>query len=278
MYPRFIGSRQKHFFSYSNLPKKCKNESRLLHILHHSSCQHTGIFKYEREAAIRDLYAHIPTFAMTPRSPNAFKYRNPSSNPWFSLGNALEQMRQALLSQKNTSNVEKGARLYGRHTEWSKAALYPMPTVLSDFLWNTLIIPIFSENFLCKSCLLYSYHRWLFYVDVSSTFEFWFHHHQHKEMDRVFYWWEIGSFFRPYFMRKTQKTISTSIFVVFSSHPGRYAPRITHERIEEEHIQFRNFCAASRQSKPISEADGFDILAVTCRQKPNNPPSIKIQN
>ena len=168
-----------------NLPKKWhkETESRLLtQMLTSSSLPAVQNFlkSYPSvEAAIHDLYTHTQPLLSTHESLMHLHIRQPlPSNPWFSLGNALEQLYFDLLSSKKEyeQRQKKAHEIYMNGIqEWYQNTLYPdadgsLRISFGTLLSNPNLFPR-TSYFAKEAALLYSYHRWLpfFTSDTDAT-------------------------------------------------------------------------------------------------------------
>lgn len=160
-----------------------ESESRLLsHMLHSSSLPAVQEFlaAYPSvEDAILDLYAHTEPLLSTKQSLLHLNVRQPlPSNPWFSLGNQLEQLSLDLTSlKKEYDTLQKNA--HKKYLEgiqkWSAERLYPdangsLRISFGTLLSNANLFPR-TSYFAKEAALMFSYHRWLpfFTSNVDAT-------------------------------------------------------------------------------------------------------------
>ncbi|MAA80227.1 MAG: hypothetical protein CL916_13315 [Deltaproteobacteria bacterium] len=198
------------------------------------------------EDAIFDLYTHTQPLLSTKDSLLHLNIRHPlPSNPWFSLGNKLEQLYFDLQESKIVHDTlqKKLHKAYMEGIqEWSVDSVYPdangsLRISFGTLLSNANIFPR-TSYFAKEAALLYSYHRWLpfFTSDVDAT------HgnsgsvtiNKEGEWIGILFGGNVARHTSPYlYARNTENHhISTSnILWYFSSHPhwSNITNELTHE-------------------------------------------------
>ena len=186
------------------------------------------------EDAILDLYTHTEPLLSTKQSLLHLNVRHPlPSNPWFSLGNPLEQLYLDLTSlKKEYDALQKNAHqnyLEGVQ-EWSGTKTYPdangsLRISFGTLLSNANLFPR-TSYFAKEAALVYSYHRWLPFftsnVDATHGSSGSITINKEGEWIGVLFGGNIARHTSPYFYAKNTENhhISASnILWYFSSHP-----------------------------------------------------------